>query len=332
MGIGRLLSYTDAGAPQLQGTVGSLAAVLKAALVDGYGSVAPLGWTLEYSADDYKTCVFRSNSVTGIGAYFKIMDTGGAKYAAFTVSEGMSDIDTQIAPVFGSGRYGWLVNGYTANNTPWHIVGEDRGFWMIVVHFISLPQFGYSTYIGEYIPAIPNAIAPLCVIIPPYRGDISAIISSYYYNEVWSPVSDAGNINTYLSRDYDGTILQKSFSSRTTPIGSSYYDRYGYGATYGVAPTGFGGGIYNDRNGVSLIARQGAIVESSYVYGYVPGLYDTYGYCSINSEPLAGFHDLRFIVDGNRTYVQFFGRHENISYNNASRLLIAAGEGFRYDI
>ena len=54
MGIGRLLSYTDTGAPQLQGTVGSLAAVLKAALVDGYGSVAPLGWTLEYSSDSYK--------------------------------------------------------------------------------------------------------------------------------------------------------------------------------------------------------------------------------------------------------------------------------------
>ncbi len=139
MGIGRLLSYTDTGAPQLQGTVGSLAAVLKAALVDGYGSVAPLGWTLEYSSDSYKVCAFRNNPATGTGFYLKVDDnyTTNTRYAFFYGYEQMTAIDSYVNPLLESESSPYWVcksfyNTAQTNAIPWWIIGDDRGFWLII--------------------------------------------------------------------------------------------------------------------------------------------------------------------------------------------------------
>ena len=52
-------SILDPGAPIVGGLDGSLPNLLKACLVDGYGSKAPAGWTLEYEDPATYTMVFR---------------------------------------------------------------------------------------------------------------------------------------------------------------------------------------------------------------------------------------------------------------------------------
>lgn len=65
---------TDASAPTLAGnTSGSLNALLRAILVNGYSGKTAAGWT-EPFAESGNVAVFRNNSSVGNGAYFRIND------------------------------------------------------------------------------------------------------------------------------------------------------------------------------------------------------------------------------------------------------------------
>lgn len=67
----------DVGAPTLSGTAGALATILKACLVDGYGSKPGAGWTV--ALDDYaanKSYIFRNDPINGTGRYFVLRDDG----------------------------------------------------------------------------------------------------------------------------------------------------------------------------------------------------------------------------------------------------------------
>lgn len=95
----REFSSTDAGAPVLTGQAGSLLAVIKACLVDGYGSRPAAGWTFPYSGTNKG--VFR-NAVGsgGTGHYFRIADdateAAGARVALLRGYVDMSDVDTGV--------------------------------------------------------------------------------------------------------------------------------------------------------------------------------------------------------------------------------------------
>lgn len=64
---------TDASAPTLTGTTGSLVALLDAILVNGYGAKAAAGWSIAYtgtSKRDYK-------QGTGSNGYYLDVDDSG---------------------------------------------------------------------------------------------------------------------------------------------------------------------------------------------------------------------------------------------------------------
>jgi len=93
--IPSIYTSTDAGAPQLTGQAGSLLALLRAVLVNGYSTgataKAPLGWTQEFSGTN--KAVFRNNPTTGSGYRLRIDDTQAreARMRAYTT---MTNVDT----------------------------------------------------------------------------------------------------------------------------------------------------------------------------------------------------------------------------------------------
>ena len=91
---------TDASAPTLSGTVGSLIALLDACLVNGYGAKSAAGWTKQFS--DTNKAVYRmSTAGTAAGYGYRIDDTGaapsttsGAREAIIHGSVAFTDVDT----------------------------------------------------------------------------------------------------------------------------------------------------------------------------------------------------------------------------------------------
>lgn len=66
---------TDTSAPTLNGTTGSLIALLDAVLVNGYGSKSAAGWTKAFSGTNL--AVYRNSPTQGTGHYLSIDDNGG---------------------------------------------------------------------------------------------------------------------------------------------------------------------------------------------------------------------------------------------------------------
>jgi len=136
----RELKSTDAGAPQLVGnTKNSLNAVLKAALVDGYGETAPLGWDLVYEELDQGVCVFRPK--IGSRMFLQIIDDnsfGNGRVAKAQSYESMQSAFIGVMPCMPDNLT--YVHKIYSNNTtlsvPWHIIGDERGFYLLTrVHY-----------------------------------------------------------------------------------------------------------------------------------------------------------------------------------------------------
>lgn len=132
----RVFSSADAGAPALTGQAGSLAAVLDAVLVDGYGTgpsaKAPAGWSRTYSATNKR--VYRNEIVAGSGYYLRLDDTAAIGNARHTFLRGfqlMSDIDTgtNLVPTTAQATNGSLwQKSITLDATAraWVIVANDK--------------------------------------------------------------------------------------------------------------------------------------------------------------------------------------------------------------
>ena len=152
MGISRIFRSTDAGAPQFTQTAGTLKDVLKAVLVNGYGSTQSLGWTLEYEIGAIS--VFRSKG--GTRTFLRIDDSATdplyAKVSAFSTMSSINNGTERIPPV-GIDAYLWKCT--TNGNTPWYIIGDDAGFWLLHQPFYNvggslIKYIFHVTYFGDY--------------------------------------------------------------------------------------------------------------------------------------------------------------------------------------
>ncbi|QYK07564.1 hypothetical protein [Shewanella mangrovisoli] len=124
--------YTDPGAPQLvNGTPSEWIAILKACLMNGYGTKAPLGWTLEFEDAGSQKVAFRNSLANGgSGGYFQFWSSTGANAANTTCliqcAKDMSALDTFIKPVNYRGLY------QNSTYRGWEIIGTSRGFYLIL--------------------------------------------------------------------------------------------------------------------------------------------------------------------------------------------------------
>lgn len=123
--------YTDAGAPQLtSGTPSEWMNILKKVLVEGYGSKAPLGWTLEFeNAVAFKLAFRNKVADGGTGGYFQFWSSTGTNSANTPMNmqcaASMSALDT-----FTKVNYGRQLQYSQTGIRGWEIIGTSRGFYI----------------------------------------------------------------------------------------------------------------------------------------------------------------------------------------------------------
>lgn len=262
--------YTDAGAPQLtSGTPSEWINILKKVLIEGYGSKAPLGWTLEFeNAGAYKVAFRNSVADGGTGGYVQFWSSNGGNAANtgmnFKAAAAMSALDTFIKPVYG--------RQISAANTirGWEIIGTSRGFY-IMTHQTNIQTIGLSVTSSHV----------------------------FFIGDIWSTIAGDQGIFTIVSSTQTGDTYGTSSYGITYPNSTLYYILYasdssassawystGKNPTYGVASmdgnaeslgidhimTPFviiGSQTTNDINGVP----QNASLVMPYCRGVIPGLY-----------------------------------------------------------
>lgn len=137
MGVNLYLS-TDASAPVLTGSVGSLAALLDAILVNGYGAKAGAGWTIAYTGTnkrDYK------QGAGSNGYYLDVDDSGpgsgGAREARMRGYEAMTALGTgtMAFPLVSQMSTGLFCRKSTSADSTarvWYCVADSTCFYLFV--------------------------------------------------------------------------------------------------------------------------------------------------------------------------------------------------------
>jgi hypothetical protein len=145
---------TDAGAPALDGSLGSICTVLDACLVNGYGAKAPAGWAIAFTGANKRAYRPGSGLLRGL---LRVQDDApraapfnNANECRITCYEAMTTVDV------GTGRYPVTGNGIVlqkaqgiGSNAKWICVADDR----TVYFFSQSGDYGnsYASFMaGEY--------------------------------------------------------------------------------------------------------------------------------------------------------------------------------------
>lgn len=137
---------SDAGAPQLSGTSGSLTAVLEAVLVTGYGSKLSAGWLKPFAATSPNTAsCYQQVSGSGKCLYVNDGQPGGGGYREAWITGWETMTSTALPVGTGNGQFPTpsqqLTNGHLVvrkssalDSTPryWMIVADASTFYMFV--------------------------------------------------------------------------------------------------------------------------------------------------------------------------------------------------------
>lgn len=148
---------TDASAPALSGTAGSLITLLDAILVNGYGSQPAAGWTKAFSGTN--KAAYRNGAAARARHYLRVDDSaaggGGAKEAQVRGYESMSDVDTGTDPYPTAGQIGgsglYVRKSLTADATArvWVAVADDRTL-LLFVYTADTASVALGLYFGEF--------------------------------------------------------------------------------------------------------------------------------------------------------------------------------------
>lgn len=316
MSAATVYKSTDANAPVLSGTEGSLIALLDAVLVDGYGDKAPLGWTKVFSGTG--KAVYQPQAYGGGQAIlYRVDDTasrGGyaPKVARVDGYESMSDVDT------GTGHVGPVCchKSYYANSTSriWMVIGDAYGAYI----FTSVTDANYNIsvvpqYLGFLNPVRSGGV-PVCGLFGEIdglggRNQIfylrSGSVASSAYCFLHKSLSGALNIPCAV---YAGTGagLENAISGSATSTLPAY-------ATGGEM-------VYS-----APVINDGAAYT---VHSHFPGIYAP-------QHPAAG--DFPFSETGDTVAVEIDGRTLQSKWvwgvasgsANTGAVLIDLGEGFR---
>lgn len=211
--IPQVYSSSDAGAPSLSGTVGALALLLDAILVDGYGTgggaKSGAGWTREFTAAGKR--VFRNNAVTGTGYRLRVDDTasiGNARHAFLRAYSSMTTIDAGSDPTPTEAQYAngslWVKsNALDGTSRAWWAVATEKWFYL----FIEASAGGALTmtpnFAGDFLsikPADPHAFLLSHSSLTTYTGTAGATLSRM--------MTYGGAMNSALSTSVIGHIAR----------------------------------------------------------------------------------------------------------------------------
>ncbi len=328
MAIGLIRKWSDVGAPKLWANAyGSIIALLKAVLVDGYGAFSPLGWTLEYSSGDNTRAVFR-NSPTGTGTFLRVNNSNDGRavttvdISAYESMGSLDDFSLSRCPALGISQY--LAIGYNnASSCPdgihWYFIGDNLGFWFLwrpyltaYTNISSLGKIWYCTYIGDYIPVnITNKKNWF------QSGSVATGTNLGPFGTVSSSAS--GTVPGYYC------LRGSSFDEGSVVVGlqsGSLFELTALGQSNQISP----------MNGVlhhSIPILFDVINNNPNMLGFLPGLVNPLIKAGNNGVSDTNLQDSE-IVMGNKTLNLFKYRPDgNTTYDLLKTIGIFSGEGFR---
>ena len=258
---------TDSGAPTLNGTSGSLIALLDACLVNGYGSKSAAGWTKEYAATN--KAVYRPSH--GNRYYLRVLDDGsdgtnGARVARLRGYESMSGVDT------GTGEFptdaqvsGGLYIGKssTADSTArtWVLLADGKRFVLFVAYHASNLNSYAQNFFGD-LAGVSAADTYACALVAAKAtaNAVDTSIGSSIFGSSLVHGSSITNATGYSPRARAGT---------GTSVGA-YINRGGTvsgASTYTVGPDG-AGNIWVEP----IPVRDASAFDSTAPRGYIPGV------------------------------------------------------------
>ncbi|WP_345888915.1 hypothetical protein [Shewanella algae] len=127
-----LFMSTDAGAPQIvNGDLNDLIAILKACLVDGYGTKNALGWSVAFEDAPNSKIAFRNSTDYGSGGYVQLWPetgVGSNQDISLTSAASMTALDLFTNKGFEY-KYKML-----SVETVWMLVGTSTGFYFQTQH------------------------------------------------------------------------------------------------------------------------------------------------------------------------------------------------------
>ncbi|KIP82139.1 hypothetical protein SN15_14785 [Stenotrophomonas maltophilia] len=235
---------TDPGAPALTGQAGSMAALLDALLVDGYGvgvDTRPgLGWTREFSA--VNTRAYRNNLVTGTG-YFLRIDDSNALFTWMRGYEQMTDIDTGARPVPTLAQRAngslWIKSSAAgAVARPWFAIGNERCFYLFIQHSGTSADFDVAYFAGDivsYVPSDQHCFALSQNGLTTYSSGFGASQLFLPLSNNWDTAPTASSASLYIGRNYagaEGAVMLGPINAANIglpivyggSIGNAYYD------------------------------------------------------------------------------------------------------------
>lgn len=274
--------WNDTSSPTLNGITGSLITVLRACLVDGYGSKPAAGWTMEYSQStgQISTAVFRQGG--GNQFYIRVRDNGSpaANFGLIRGYETMTNyhvnsgsnpfpLDPQSAQTDDSIL---VLKSSDANSTArrWSVYADDRTFYVFTQGQTSAADQHYyhGAMFGDIYSLSGSGDSYRTAIIGRYDGTTGPIgtfnINDYFtlYNAQINPPS-----GSYIARDYLGLNNSIAFIL----AGGQGYSATGIYSSDGLVPAA------NPTDGGLYVYKIWAVepLSSGYysIRGWLRGLY-----------------------------------------------------------
>ncbi len=151
--------WDDDGAPQItEFKPSAYIAVLRAALVDGYGNKAGAGWMVAFEDQSSPKIAFRSSTTDGVGGYVQFWSNDGGDTSAscllYRAAAGMSSLDSFI-----NAGYSEVLKGTTdVSFTHWMIIATSVGFYVFFMRAAinTIYKGYYSAFIGEIDSVLDN--------------------------------------------------------------------------------------------------------------------------------------------------------------------------------
>jgi hypothetical protein len=183
----RLYSHDDVGAPSHSGTgLGQILTIIRACLVDGYGTRTAAGWTMPFSDLPNNKAVFRGAS--GAGDYFRIDDNIDNEYSQIFGYATMTDVDngTENYPKIGIGinddDNNWQCinrDGVITGEDAWYVIANEEFCWLI---FYGSTTYRSVMFFGEYERVAPTSTVPNYLVMGThYVSTVSASILEYTF-------------------------------------------------------------------------------------------------------------------------------------------------------
>lgn len=313
-----LRRYDDADAPNMSGNLaGSLITVLKAVLVNGYGTTPGLGWSIAFEDAFSNTCVFRPGGNSPARPYVQVKDnvvSPGVQRAVVTAYESMSDVNNGLFPCPDRSDRNTLFKCSTNNatNIPWVIIGDELGFW-----FLTRPMDldGTATNDGS-------------LYFPHYIGYWDSLSPGNDYN--FTTILQ-GESNTCYFLDNQPSFFYTMRNPVTQEPGSiSYYVGWHYSDGHGAI--GYNNGWGSPINGrylyypVMMMGNSGGDPTLGTIPGVLNQIWKRANGSNMNAAEREEFYDA---FDNYRIFC-FAVKNGSQPYNGVvMRMCIIIGEGFR---